>query len=150
MVCLNIILPALCQLAKKRFADHLPSGVMETDTGEMRRRSRGTEKHNKFSEPVFGYLDRLLRTKPNVSALASEAFVMFSNNKTDQWLEGKNEDEKIRIIYEAVHDVSRVRDNYKKRTEEIEANQKRKVEESIRVWKGKAAKIIVIKKVCKC
>ena len=83
VVCLNIILPALSKMAKIFFSDHLPGGLWENVTDEMRRRSMGTMKHNKFSESVFGYLDTLLRMKPNVSVLASEAFVMFSANKTN-------------------------------------------------------------------
>ena len=67
-------------------------------TDEMRRRSMGTMKYNKFSESVFGYLDTLLRMKPNVSVLASEAFVMFSANKTNLWLDSKSDVEKNTLI----------------------------------------------------
>ena len=65
-------------------------------TDEMRRRSSGTAKHNIFSKSVFGYLDTLLLMKPNVSVLASEAFVMLSANKTNLWLEGKCENEQVK------------------------------------------------------
>ncbi|WAR12743.1 SPIN3-like protein [Mya arenaria] len=131
-VCLNVMLSALSQLSKRIFADHLPGGCWENVTDEMRQRTSGAAKHNKFAESIFGYLDTLLRMKPNVSALASEAFVMFSANKTKQWLERKTDFDKNSLIQDAMKNVSLVRANYKRRKEEIEANHRRKVEESIR------------------
>lgn len=83
-VCLNILLPALSKLCKRIFAEHLPGGRWESVTEEMGGRTSGTMKHNKFAETVFGYLDTLLRMKPNISTLASEAFILFSANKTSQ------------------------------------------------------------------
>ena len=131
VVCLSVLLPALCKLAKKIFTDHLPGGRWENVTDDMRLRSSGTAKHNKFSESVFGYLDNLLRMKPNISVLATEAFVMFSSNKTHIWLESRTNQEKDQLINEAVRGVSKMREEFKKRTEIIKANQKRKIEESI-------------------
>ena len=69
--------------------------------------------------------------KPNVSVLASEAFVMFSANKTNLWLDSKSDVKKNTLIQEAMKDVSRTRENYKRRTEEIEANQRTLIEKSI-------------------
>ena len=82
VVFLEVILPAIGEVAKKLFKDHLPGGKWETATDEMRRKSCGTMKHNKFAESVFGYLDQLLRKNPNISVLASEAYIMFTANRT--------------------------------------------------------------------
>ena len=62
--------------------------------GVLGRKSGSTQKHSKFAESVFGFLDHLLRHKPNISALASEAYIMYSANKTAQWLECKDSQEK--------------------------------------------------------
>ena len=35
------------------------------------------EKHNVFPERMFGFLDHILKYKPNISTLAAEAYVMF-------------------------------------------------------------------------
>lgn len=128
-----MLLPALFKLSQSIFKDQLPGGRWETVTDEMRRRSSGTSKHNKFLESVFGYLDNLLRMKPNtcISVLASEAFVMFSSNKTHTRLETKNQQHKDQLIHKAFHDVSKVRHDFKTRSDLIKANQKRKIEESI-------------------
>jgi hypothetical protein len=60
----------------------------------MKDKSRGTSKHNKFAESVFGYLDQLMRKNQNLSVLSSEAYIMFTANKTKQWLETKSEEDK--------------------------------------------------------
>jgi hypothetical protein len=73
----------LVECAKKMYANHLPGGKWDDVTPDMRRKASSVQKHNKFSESVFGYLDNLLRKKPNISVLASESYIMFTANKTD-------------------------------------------------------------------
>ncbi|WAR18650.1 hypothetical protein MAR_000488 [Mya arenaria] len=100
-----------------------------------RHTSTGSSSHvarKATSKKLTGSRSPIDMMKPNVSALASEAFVMFSANKTKQWLERKTDFEKNSLIQDAMKNVSLVRANYKRMKEEIEANQRRKVEESIR------------------
>ena len=63
--------------------------------------SKGTAKHNKYCETVFALYDQLLRTKPHISTIAAEASVMFTLNKTAEWLDAKNEDEEKKILTES-------------------------------------------------
>jgi len=92
-VYLNVILPALAECAKKMYADHLPGGKWYADTTYMRMKAMSVQKHNKFSESVFGYLDNLLRKNPNISVLTSEAYIVFTANKTEDWIESKSDEE---------------------------------------------------------
>ncbi|XP_053405011.1 uncharacterized protein LOC128558821 [Mercenaria mercenaria] len=46
---LQIILPALADLCKKLFSDHLPGGKWQNVTEQTRVKSTSTQKHNKFS-----------------------------------------------------------------------------------------------------
>jgi len=49
---------------------------LENITEQMRVRGKSVHKHNQFSESVFGYLDQLLRVKPNISTFSAEAYVI--------------------------------------------------------------------------
>ena len=69
---------------------------------------------------MFGYVDRILREKLNVSVIAQEAYMMFCHNKTLQWLEGKTEKEKNRLLYEARKDVKSVRQLFQRRRHQNE------------------------------
>ena len=53
----------------------------------------GIPSNNKFSETIFGHLDRLLKEKSNISLIASEAFIMFVHNKID-WHSEKSDQAK--------------------------------------------------------
>jgi hypothetical protein len=91
-VYLNIMLPAMAECAKKMYADHLPGGKWDEVTPDTILKEASTQKHNTFAKSVFGYLDNLLRKKSNISVLASEAYIMFTANKTEQWIESKTEE----------------------------------------------------------
>lgn len=122
-VFLSIMLPAINKCAKKLFKDHLPDGQWENVTEQMKVKTKGTHKHNKYAESVFGYLDRLLRVYPSISVLASEAYIVFTANKTKAWLESKSEAEKQRLIQNAQKGVPATRAAFKERKKEIERQQ---------------------------
>ncbi|WAR00569.1 SPIN4-like protein [Mya arenaria] len=64
-IILMIIVPALCELCKRLFKDFLPEGLWFNAPGAVEDKTRSAPKHNKFSETIFGHMDRLLREKPN-------------------------------------------------------------------------------------
>ena len=116
---LSVILPAMAKLAQSHFRDHLPGGVYDNPSEQMRELTKSVEKHNKFSESVFGYLDRLLRFKPHLKTLSAEAYVMFAVNKTSQWLENKEANDVEQELLNAYKDVEKTRKKYRERKEEI-------------------------------
>ena len=58
-----------------------------------------------ISERDFAKLDRLLREKPNASTLTLEAMVLFSNNKTAQWLNSKPQAE-VKVLLQKARKVA--------------------------------------------
>ena len=91
LICLQALLPALCQLCKRLFKDFLPGGLWHNSTENTKMKTTGVPKHNKFSESIFGHMDRLIREKPNTTQIALEANIMFVHNKTMTWLKSKSD-----------------------------------------------------------
>ena len=58
---LSVILPALFKLVKKQYGDHLPGGKLENIDPA---KTASVEKHNKYPERVFSYVDHVLASKP--------------------------------------------------------------------------------------
>ncbi|CAC5425996.1 unnamed protein product [Mytilus coruscus] len=114
-VILRVILPGICNLLKRLFSDYLTGGKWEIERNnqELRENLSSAPKHNKFSETIFGHLDRILKEKPNISLIASEAYIMFVHNKTDYWLNGENEQENSLLLSKARKDVKSTRQKFK-------------------------------------
>lgn len=72
-VILQVMLPAMARLLQRIFSDHLEGGEWSDVSAEERTRLIVVPKHNKYSESIFGHLDRIMKEKPNISAIASEA-----------------------------------------------------------------------------
>ena len=62
---LSVILPALGKYVTEKFSSQHPGGKFANVTEDLRGITSSVEKHNKFSEQTFAYLDQLLRFKPN-------------------------------------------------------------------------------------
>ena len=74
---LNTLLPGLCETMKKLSADFIDDGQW-TDVGAAKRQcTKSVPKNNKFSETVFGYVDRILREKPNISLFHKKHMLCF-------------------------------------------------------------------------
>ena len=114
------------------FSDHLQGGKHGNIDEAGRNALAGTPKHNKFSETVFGFMDQLVRSKPNISTLSAEAYVMFANNKTNAWLEEKDASTQQAILKAASLDVRRVRASFKKRRDEIATARRAKVQAALK------------------
>ena len=80
---------ALHQLLERVTKDYLPGGkyhnLQEDETYVSETAS--APKHNKLPERIFGYLDFLLKKRPNVAAITNEAQIMFLFNKTSQYID---------------------------------------------------------------
>ena len=113
VACLQVLMPALCQLCQRLFKDYLPGGMWFGSSDSVKEKTQGVPKHNKLSESVFGHMDRLLREKPNTTQIAYEANIMFVHNKTMSWLREKDQNEQERIIKEARSDVIPLRKAFK-------------------------------------
>lgn len=79
---LEVLIPTLINVLQSLLKDYLPGGEWYNSDESVKEKVKGTPKHNKFSETVFGQLDRILREKPNISILTGEAIIAFCHNKT--------------------------------------------------------------------
>ena len=116
---LSVMLPALAKLAQERFRDQLPGGTYANPSEELREETESVPVHNKMCETVFARADFLLHNKPNISTIAMESYVMFSFNKTSEWLEGKDKQQQEEIMRESYKEVKHVRERYLKRKKEL-------------------------------
>ncbi|KAK3084590.1 hypothetical protein FSP39_015986 [Pinctada imbricata] len=116
---LSVVLPAMAKLAKKLFKDHLPGGTFDNPSEEVIAATIGTAKHNKFSESVFAYLDGLMRSKPHIKYLSSEAYIMFSHNKTREWLASKDKETMRMELKDAYRKIGTTRKLFKDRQNAI-------------------------------
>ena len=66
----------------------------EQDNIASEHETKSVKPTNTISERDFAKMDRLIREKPNASVLAIEAPVLFTNNKTTEWLSSKSPTEK--------------------------------------------------------
>jgi hypothetical protein len=72
-----------------------------------------------------------VRTKPNISTLAAESSIMFVNNKTEEWLNSKTEQEREALILSASKQVRELKTTFKNRSHEIKEQRKIKIQEKI-------------------
>ena len=111
---------ALKRLLERMVPDQLPGGKYFACTEELRKETKSTIAHNKLPEFVFGVLDRLVRVRPNASILTNEAFLMFSFNKTGEWLTGLPTQERDQVIEQARRGTMDFRQKFADRKKEIE------------------------------
>lgn len=137
---LSILLAALTKYVVQKFKDFLPGGVFSQPSEEMKVKMKSVEKHNKFSERVFAYYDNLLRYKPHVNTLASEAYIAFAVNKTGKWLKEQPEDKATELVSSARKEVAVIRRNFKNRQEIIKQRRREKLEEARRTKEEQAAR----------
>ena len=119
----------ICQLVKRLYKDHLPEG---RHANLDKNKFRGVPKTSCFAESIFGQLDQLMRTKPNISTFTSESSIMFLNNRTMDWLNSKKEHEKYALIASASKQVKQLRITFKNRIQEIKQQRIYKMQEKIK------------------
>lgn len=129
---LQVLFLSLGKLSNKLFKDHLPGGKLVGMDPTVVAKFKCTPKTSCFAESVFGQLDHLLKSKPNLSTLAAEAYITFSNNKTLNWLLNKPELERNILIEEATKNVKTVRKKFKQRRKEIEESRRLALEKAIK------------------
>ena len=99
--------------------DHLPEGKFCETSEHVKEVCASVAKHNKFPERVFRLTDSLIRLRQNATEMCNEAFIMFTNNKTNAWLKFKPEKEKLQLLKDAYQFAGKLREQYKQRTKDI-------------------------------
>ena len=98
---LEILCKAFSALLSRLVQDHLPGGAHCNPSVELINETKSVSKTNVVSERDFGKLDCLLREKPNATTLSLEAMILFSNNKTMNWLTSKSPEEVQHLLQAA-------------------------------------------------
>ena len=62
----------------------------------------------------FAYFDNLLRYKPHINTLTSEAYIAFAVNRTGDWLKEKS-DEEVEILVAKARKEGDLRKQFKQR-----------------------------------
>ena len=66
MAVFSVILPSLSKYVETKFSAHLAGGKYADITDDLCSITTSVEKHNKFCEQTFAYLNQLLRFKPDI------------------------------------------------------------------------------------
>ncbi|XP_060582463.1 uncharacterized protein LOC132738872 [Ruditapes philippinarum] len=120
---------ALHSLLERMVGDHLPGGKFSNITEELKIKTASVIPHNKLPEFAFGVLDFQLRYRPNASTLVNEAFLMYSMNKTSEWLKSLSDEEKTRLMRESRRDGRKYRETFKARVKEIQEERRKRLAE---------------------
>lgn len=138
---LQLLCKAFTLTMDRLLIDHLPGGVFhEVSDPTIITETMSVPKTNVSPERDFALLDRLMAQKPNASHIALESLILFSQNKTSDWLENKTAEERERLIKAARTLTKHHRTNFKKRREEIETKRRELQEERERELAKKRAK----------
>lgn len=97
-VILQMLIPALTGVVKRLLADHLDGGKWDNPSADRKYKTLAAPKHNKLCVSVFRYLDRFIRENRNATLLAMESYVLFSHNKTLEWLSNKPAGERHTVL----------------------------------------------------
>lgn len=79
----------LLEKCKILFKDFLPGGQYHNPSESVLQKNKSCPANNISVERVFGHLDQKMRFCPNMSTPAVEGSVMYSVNKTQNWLQEK-------------------------------------------------------------
>ena len=131
-IILKVTLPAITKVCQHLFTDHLQGGKYADIDMAGRNVLAGTPKHNKFSESVFGFVDHMVRAKPNICTFSTEAYVMFAQQQ--DWCLASREgcEHPVGNPQGSFLDVKRVRASFAKRREEIVTARRAKVQAALK------------------
>ena len=118
---LQILFNAFSVTTQRLLIDHLPEGkhYSVTDT-EIINETASVPTTNVSPERDFAILDRLMQQKPNANTIALEAMIMYSQNKTSAWLQGKSEEEKKKVLQSARNLVPITKEKFKTKKQKIQ------------------------------
>jgi len=116
---LQVLFTSLLVLVKRLLVDHLPGGVLDNPSQQLVTETKSVPNSNTVSERDFAKLDRLLWEKPNATTVALEGLVLFSNNKTAEWLHEISPEDREAIFKRARKIAPEFRDLYKQRRKKL-------------------------------
>ena len=95
---LELLSHGILLILDRQAKDQLPTGKYADPSPELIEQTKSVPKTNTVSERDFGSLDLLLKMKPAASTVCFETIILWSNNKTSDWLNKLDPDEKKYIL----------------------------------------------------
>ena len=118
---LQILFNGFSVTTQRLLIDHLPGGKYYSVTDStINNETASVPTTNVSPERDFAILDRLMQQKPNANTIALEAMIMYSQNRTSAWLQGKSEEEKKKLLQTARNLVPVMKKKFKTRKQEIQ------------------------------
>lgn len=118
------------KLVSGALREHLPGGACNNPSDKLKDQSKSVVPHNKMSERVFGMLDNFISFCPNASTITNEAFIIFSFNKTSEWLDSLPDQEKHELISKGISEGRELRAQFKERCHDIVLKRRHILEEN--------------------
>ncbi|XP_077869048.1 uncharacterized protein LOC144360010 [Saccoglossus kowalevskii] len=122
---LELIMHALLLILERQCDDQLPGGKYWNMKNEEQASVAAVPTTNVAGERDFAILDLLVRIKPAATTLCYETLIMWSNNKTREWLDNKDPIEKEKLMADARRTAPSYKEKYQRRMKVI---QERKLE----------------------
>ena len=139
------LMTSLKCMLERQLSDQLPGGKFANATTELYQETASTVKHNKLPEFIFGQLDYIIRCRPNASILANEAMILYSYNKTSEWLNQLGERDRAAIIKDSMENRKVLYAKFAQRKKELKEAMIKKLEDKAREIKEKEERRLKLK-----
>ena len=96
--CLEIICCTCAIMILSQLKDQLPGGKYYNPYNRVLEETQNCPRTNIVSKRDLAQYDRRMHMKPNMTTLAAARSIMFNNNKTLQWMDGKSIEEIQRYV----------------------------------------------------
>lgn len=116
---LEFISCGILQILELQCKDHLPGGKFWQLDATTQEAFENVPSTNMIGERDFAILDMLIRKKPNARIASLEAVIMWTNNKTSQWVHSLDDDTRGKLLAEARARSPKLLEKFKARTEKL-------------------------------
>ncbi|XP_048238950.1 uncharacterized protein LOC125372575 [Haliotis rufescens] len=116
-------------VTERMLKDHLPGGRFHCPSAIIIQETSGVPKHNIATERLFSGLDRLIHKMPNANTIGIEGILLWSLNKSVDYLDSLSPAERERLIGKARSAAPAMLVKYRERKRLIKQKRKEKVNE---------------------
>lgn len=131
---------AMLLILQRQCKDQLPGGKYWEPSPRLAAAFANVPSTNLIGERDFAQLDMLVRQKPAARVSTLETIVMWTNNKTPEWLESLSEEDRAKYMAIARQRSSDVLDRYNKRKKSLMAQKWESLQQSQQKKKDVAEK----------
>lgn len=138
----SFILQNMYVCIKRQLEDHLPGGKYNDGGDDLRQETSTCPKDNVAAERVFAGLDYLKRKSPNMSALAMQGVLLWTQNKTADYLAAHSAEERKSLLNKSTRNRRKVVKLYQEKITNIKEQRNQEVEELKKTREAKELRIV--------